>query len=149
MGGLLLLLPQRASDKIAEDGNIDNLNEHRPMRNTLVELEQLLIHSNIPVSIMLVSLISAGHIVSTQSICCYLYLAVLHVIMACSSCYYIQFIIFNLCYLVISLPSVITWFDLANTFILLMINVFAWIIQYLVFWAVIIIKICSQDVITL
>ena len=70
------MLPQKASDEIAGDGNIDDLNEHGPMRNMLVELEQLLIHSNIHVSIMLVSLISAGHIVSTQSMCCWLYLVV-------------------------------------------------------------------------
>jgi len=56
------LLPQKASDKIDGDGNIDNLNEHGPMRNILVELEQLLIHYNIPVSIVLVSFIPAGHI---------------------------------------------------------------------------------------
>lgn len=51
LGGLLLLLPQKSNEKIV--GEIKKLginNKEAVMRNILVELEQLLIHANIPVS---------------------------------------------------------------------------------------------------
>lgn len=51
IGGLLLLLPQKISSESKEDkedaGQID---EKEGMQNVVAELEQLLIHSNIPVS---------------------------------------------------------------------------------------------------
>ncbi|XP_039122110.1 LOW QUALITY PROTEIN: nicalin-like [Dioscorea cayenensis subsp. rotundata] len=49
LGGLLLLLPQKSNEKIV--GEIKKLginNKEAVMRNILVELEQLLIHANIP-----------------------------------------------------------------------------------------------------
>lgn len=48
---MLLLLPQKSNEKIV--GEIKKLginNKEAVMRNILVELEQLLIHANIPVS---------------------------------------------------------------------------------------------------
>lgn len=49
LGGLLLLLPPKPGDKSEGDSkNADNLDEYGPLKNILVELEKLLIHSNIP-----------------------------------------------------------------------------------------------------
>lgn len=45
------MLPQKASEKTDGDGvNVDNSDEHGLIRNVVAELEQLLIHANIPVS---------------------------------------------------------------------------------------------------
>lgn len=49
LGGLLLLLPMKTSDKSdGDDKNKDDSNGHGSIKKTLVELERLLVHSNIP-----------------------------------------------------------------------------------------------------
>lgn len=54
LGGLIFLLPQMSSEKIDGDSNdADNPDKIGQMKNGLIKLEQLLIHSRIPVSNMI------------------------------------------------------------------------------------------------